>query len=100
MTFDDESFRREVVEADVPVMVEFGGKWCPPCRALEPILERLAADQAGKCKVGTVDMDEQPAIASRYKVRAVPTIVVLVRGEEKARHVGLTTYAKLAALIT
>ena len=99
MNLDHQSFRSEVLEGDLPAVVEFGGAWCPPCRALEPILERLAMKHVGQWKVGTVDMDEHPALAARYKVRAVPTIIVLRRGEEVARHVGLTSYEKLAALL-
>ncbi len=71
----------------------------PPCRALEPILLRMAEQAAGRWKVVAVDMDESPALAARYAVRGAPTTIVFAKGAEKARHLGLTRQEVLRALI-
>ena len=97
---DEESFPDEVLTAKVPVLVEFGAKWCGPCRALEPVLHRLADEAAGRWKIATIDIDESPALAARYAVRGAPTLVVFTGGTERARHLGLTRHETLAALLT
>ncbi|XYI01035.1 thioredoxin family protein [Sorangium sp. So ce1128] len=96
---DDLNFDAEVLEAGVPVLVEFTATWCPPCRALAPILHRLAEEGAGRLKVVAVDGDRCPALARRFNVRAFPTVVALEAGKEVARHVGLTTKEKLLKLV-
>jgi thioredoxin 1 len=96
---NDSTFEAEVLRADRPVLVEFGAAWCPPCRALAPIVERVAADCAGTLKVVMVDADESPEAAKRCGVRAVPTLVVFRGGEKRGQHVGLTTREKVVELV-
>lgn len=96
---DDSTFEAEVLQADRPVLVEFGAAWCPPCRALAPIVERVAAESAGKLKVVVMDADESPEAAKLCGVRAVPTLVVFRGGEKRAQHVGLTTKEKVVDLV-
>ncbi len=96
---DDGSFEAEVLAADVPVLVDFGARWCPPCRALEPIVKRLASESAGRVKVVTVDTDASPLTARRYGVKAVPTVMVFRNGEKTALHLGATTREKLLELL-
>jgi len=93
------NFTSEVLTSQVPVVVEFGATWCGPCRALEPILERLANKWQTSRKVGTINTDDAPELANRYAVRGTPTLLVFANGKEVARHVGLTTEAKIEALI-
>jgi len=95
----DESFDREVLAEAGTVLVEFGATWCPPCRALEPILETVARERAGSLKVVAVDMDASPGTSNRYGVRAAPTLVVFRRGEKVASHVGAVPKAKVLALV-
>jgi thioredoxin 1 len=97
--FDEASFARDVLGASVPVVVEFGAEWCGPCRALEPLLHRLAESWGETRKVGSVDIDASPALATRYGVRSAPTVVVFAGGKEVARHVGLTSAEKIRALV-
>ncbi len=99
LALDDTNFDGEVLEAGVPVTVEFGATWCGPCRALEPMLERLADKSGASRKFATGHLDQPPARATRYRVRGTPTLIVFANGREVARQVGLTNEAKLAAFV-
>ncbi|WP_437940520.1 thioredoxin family protein [Sorangium sp. So ce341] len=92
-------FDAEVLEAGVPVLVEFTAEWCPPCRALAPILQKVAEEGAGRLKVVAVNGDRSPAVARRFGIRGLPTVVAFAGGKEVARHVGLTTKEKLLKLV-
>jgi thioredoxin 1 len=96
---NDENFDEEVLRADIPVLVDFTGRWCPPCRALEPIVERVAAETRGRVKVVSVDADDSPGLARRYGVRGVPTLLVFRHGEKTRAHLGLTTRERLLELL-
>jgi thioredoxin 1 len=96
---DDETFTREVLAADVPVLVEFGAAWCAPCRALEPILVGLAQEGAGRWKVVAVDMDASPGLAATHSVRGAPTVIAFSKGVEVGRHLGLTRRETLLGLL-
>ena len=92
------SFDASVLKAEVPVLVEFGATWCGPCRALEPMLTKLAAKHAGS-KVVTVDVDDSPGLATQYGVRGVPTVIVFAKGKEVARQVGLAAESRFASMM-
>ncbi|MEO8796758.1 MAG: thioredoxin domain-containing protein [Polyangiaceae bacterium] len=93
------NFEARVLEADVPVMVEFGATWCGPCRALEPMLAKLAAENPGASRVVTVNVDDSPALATRYSVRGVPTVIVFAKGKEVARQIGLAAASRFASMM-
>ncbi len=95
----EQTFDHEVLAADVPVLVDFTATWCPPCRALAPVLHRLAEEQAGRLAVRTVDGDAETRLAARFRVKAFPTVIAFSGGREVARHVGLTTREKLLGLV-
>jgi thioredoxin 1 len=95
---DPESFDA-LLASELPVLVDFTARWCSPCRALVPILDRLAHEAAGTVRIASVDADDHPQLSARYAVRAFPTVIAFVRGREVGRHVGLTTAAKLRSLI-
>ncbi len=84
----DNSFKNEVLEAPVPVLVDFTAVWCNPCKMLDPIVKQLAQDWAGKVKVVKLDVDEDPDIAMEYQVMGVPTLMLFVNGEPKQRITG------------
>ncbi len=98
-TVDDANFDQEVLKADGPVLVDFGATWCGPCKALAPIVDKIAEEGAGKYKVVAVDIDEAPAVAKKYGIRGVPTVVVFKGGEVKGQHVGLTNKETLLKLL-
>lgn len=84
----DETFRAEVLEADVPVLVDFWAPWCAPCRAIAPHLASLADRYEGKAKVVKVDIDENPQTPSEYRVRGIPTLLLFKGGEVVDQIVG------------
>jgi len=97
--FNDLNFDEEVLRSSSPVLVDFTATWCGPCKALSPIVDQVAAETVGKVKVGKLDVDESPVVASRYGVRGVPTLMVFKNGARAAQHVGLTTKAKILQLV-
>lgn len=98
-SFTDANFESDVLKSDVPVLVDFTATWCGPCKALAPIVERVADEFQGKIKVGKLDIDEAPQITRKYGVRSVPTVLVFKGGQKIGQHVGLTTREKLVALL-
>jgi thioredoxin 1 len=95
----DQTFEAEVLSAPEPVLVDFTATWCSPCRALLPILHKLSVEGAGRLKVVKVDSDASPGLATRFGVRALPTVIAFAGGKEVARHAGLTTREKLLKMI-
>jgi thioredoxin 1 len=98
LELNDLNFQSSVLEAAGPVLVDFTAEWCAPCRALSPILERFAEQNEGVV-VGSVDGDANPDLASRYAIRALPTLVVFAGGKEVARRVGLTNDQGIRKLV-
>ncbi len=93
-----ENFEAEVLQSSVPVLVDFNATWCPPCRALHPILEAMAADSDG-FKVVTVDIDAEAALAAAYNVSSIPCLVFFNGGEETDRRVGLQPRKRLEKIL-
>jgi thioredoxin 1 len=95
----DATFATEVVDAPTPVLVEFGASWCPPCRAMAPVLADVSREREGRLRVVTVDADENHVSADRLGVMAVPTLLLFVGGEPLRRFVGYTAKSKLLRLV-
>lgn len=85
---DEATFSDEVLGADGPVLVDFSAVWCGPCKLLDPIVEQLAQEWAGKVKVVKLDVDNSPNIAMKYQVMGVPTLMLFEGGESRERIVG------------
>ncbi|WP_437810487.1 thioredoxin [Sorangium sp. So ce1078] len=98
-TLTDQNFESEVLKSDVPVLVDFTATWCGPCRALAPIVDKIADDFQGKVKVAKLDIDGAPETTRKYGVRSVPTVMVFQGGEKKGVQVGLTNREKLLQLL-
>jgi thioredoxin 2 len=84
----DDTFADVVEKAALPVLVDLWAPWCGPCRMVSPALERLARDMAGRIKLVKVNVDEAPNLARRFSVQGIPTLLVMVKGQEKARQTG------------
>ena len=89
LEFTEANFDAEVLSSDQPVLVDFWAPWCAPCRAVGPTIDALADEFAGKAKVGKVNIDEHPAIAAKYGVQSIPTVIVLKNGEITGNFVGI-----------
>lgn len=81
MNFTHGNFEKEVLKAKMPVVVDFGAEWCPPCRLLSPMIEKLAKDYKGKVKIGKLNVDENQAIAEKYQVMSIPTLIFFKEGK-------------------
>lgn len=88
ITLTANNFDDEVLKSDKPVLVDFWAAWCGPCRMVSPIIEELAADYAGKIKVGKVNVDEQRSIAERYRIMSIPTVYLFKDGQPVDKIIG------------
>jgi thioredoxin 1 len=84
----DQGFASDVLASDLPVLVEFTAEWCGPCRMIAPVLEKMAAAQRDRLRVFTIDVDNNPATAAKYKVLGMPTLALFKNGEVVARMMG------------
>ncbi len=84
----EETFEQEVIQANLPVLVDFWAEWCGPCRMVAPIVEELAGEYAGRVKVTKVDVDDNQRLAMRYNIMSIPTLGVFKGGELIERIVG------------
>jgi thioredoxin 1 len=99
LTFSDESFDRDVLRSDVPVLVDFWAEWCGPCRQIAPAIDALATENVGKAKVGKVDVDANGGTAMRYNVRGIPTLLLFKGGQVVEQRVGAVGKSEIQKMI-
>ncbi len=87
----ESNFEAEVLQSPVPVLVDFWATWCGPCKMISPIVDQVSVELAGKAKVGKVDVDGNAALATRYNIRSIPTLLFFKGGELKDTVVGATS---------
>jgi thioredoxin 1 len=95
----DKNFSAEVLNADLPVLVDFWATWCAPCRSISPIVEDLAKDFQGKVKVAKLNVDENPGTPGQYGVRGIPTLILFKGGKVFDQIVGAVPKARLVAMV-
>ncbi len=95
----DNTFEAEVLESDVPVLVDFWAPWCGPCRQVGPVVEEIAGEKAGQLKVMKLNTDENQQTAVKYNVLSIPTLIVFKNGQEAKRVIGAYPKKKLEAEI-
>jgi thioredoxin 1 len=100
LEFTDANFDAEVIKSGQPVLVDFWAEWCMPCRMLTPTIEAVAAEFAGKVKVGKVDTDSNRNVSMQFGISAIPTVILFKGGQVKKKFVGLTSKNDLAAAMT
>lgn len=84
-----ETFKKEVLESEVPVIVDFWAQWCRPCLMLAPVLEELEKDFDGKVKIAKVNVDEEGYLANQFRISSIPTVLLFENGEFKTQVIGL-----------
>ena len=98
LKLSSENFKKEVLNSEKPVLVDFYADWCGPCNAMAPVIEELAKELEEKAKVGKINVDENSDIAVEYNVMSIPTLIIFKNGKEEKRLVGLRDKEELLRL--
>ncbi len=96
---NDSSFKSEVTDSQIPVLVDFWAPWCGPCRMVAPVLEELAKEYEGKVKVVKLNIDENQGTATEYGVRSIPTLILFKDGKECEKMIGVQSKENLKQMV-
>jgi thioredoxin 1 len=94
-TLTDATFDEHVKASDVPVLVDFWAEWCGPCKMISPVLEEIAQEQAGKIRIGKLNIDDNLDVTRRFDVMSIPTLILFKDGEPQARLIGAKPKGRL-----
>ena len=99
ITVNKENFEQEVINSEIPVLVDFWATWCGPCRMIAPILEEIANENVGKIKVAKINVDEEMELAMQFKIEAIPTLLVFKNGEIVNKSLGVLAKEEILNLL-
>ena len=99
ITLTGENFEQEVLQSDIPVLVDFWATWCGPCRMLGPVIAQIAEEKAGELKVGKVNVNEEPLLAAEFKVASIPTVMLFREGKVAEKAIGARPKSQLLSVL-
>ena len=99
LKFTTADFQKEVLDSDIPVLVDFYADWCGPCKMMSPVLDQLSAELEGKIKIGKVNVDDDPELAGQFKVMSIPNFVLIKNGQIVDQVIGAVPKAQMLAKI-
>jgi thioredoxin 1 len=95
----DDSFEEEVLQSEIPVLVDYWAEWCGPCKMIAPILDEIVGEYAGKLKIAKLNIDENSATPPKFGIRGIPTLMIFKNGDVEATKVGALSKSQLTAFI-
>lgn len=95
----DDNFETEVLKSETPVLVDYWAEWCGPCKIINPLLDEIADEYAGKLKIAKLNIDDNPVTPPKYGIRGIPTLMLFKDGDVEATKVGAVSKSQLAAFI-